>query len=129
MNKRIEIRNLQADWNENPRWSNVIRGYKAEDVVNLRGSVNIECTLARIGSEKLWNRVNQDKPLCALGAMSGNQAIQEIQAGLQAIYCSGWQVAGDGNSGGEMYPDQSLYAVDSVPKMIERINKALTRTD
>ena len=102
---------------------------KAEDVVNLRGSVNIECTLARLGSEKLWKLVNLETPLCALGAMTGNQAIQEIQAGLKAIYCSGWQVAGDGNSGGEMYPDQSLYAVDSVPKMINRINNALIRTD
>ena len=95
----------------------------------MRGSVNIECTLARLGSEKLWKLVNQENPLCALGAMTGNQAIQEIQAGLKAIYCSGWQVAGDGNSGGEMYPDQSLYAVDSVPKMINRINNALIRTD
>ena len=95
----------------------------------MRGSVNIECTLARLGSEKVWKLVNQEIPLCALGAMTGNQAIQEIQAGLKAIYCSGWQVAGDGNSGGEMYPDQSLYAVDSVPKMINRINNALIRTD
>ena len=129
MNKKIQIEKLNADWQKNPRWKNIVRGYSAEDVVNLMGTVNIECTLARIGSEKLWNLINQDKPLCALGAMSGNQAIQEIQAGLKAIYCSGWQVAGDGNSGGEMYPDQSLYAVDSVPKMIERINKALMRTD
>ena len=129
MNKKLQIEKLIADWQKNPRWNDVVRGYSAEDVVNLRGTLNIECTLARIGSEKLWNLINQDKPLCALGAMSGNQAIQEIQAGLKAIYCSGWQVAGDGNSSGEMYPDQSLYSVDSVPKMIERINKALMRTD
>lgn len=129
MDKKKEIVKLESDWSENSRWEGIIRGYKAEDVVNLRGTVNIECTLARLGSEKLWKLVNQETPLCALGAMTGNQAIQEIQAGLKAIYCSGWQVAGDGNSGGEMYPDQSLYAVDSVPKMINRINNALIRTD
>ena len=129
MDKKKEIAKLEADWSENSRWRGITRGYKAEDVVNLRGSVNIECTLARLGSEKLWKLVNLETPLCALGAMTGNQAIQEIQAGLKAIYCSGWQVAGDGNSGGEMYPDQSLYAVDSVPKMINRINNALIRTD
>ena len=128
MDKKKEIAKLEADWSKNSRWE-ITRGYKAEDVVNLRGSVNIEYTLARLGSEKLWKLVNQETPLCALGAMTGNQAIQEIQAGLKAIYCSGWQVAGDGNSGGEMYPDQSLYAVDSVPKMINRINNALIRTD
>ena len=129
MDKKKEIAKLEEDWSENSRWNGITRGYKSEDVVNLRGSVNIECTLARLGSEKLWKLVNQETPLCALGAMTGNQAIQEIQAGLKAIYCSGWQVAGDGNSGGEMYPDQSLYAVDSVPKMINRINNALIRTD
>jgi len=129
MDKIKAVAKLEADWSENSRWKGVTRGYKAEDVVNLRGSVNIECTLAKLGSEKLWRLVNQEAPLCALGAMTGNQAIQEIQAGLKAIYCSGWQVAGDGNSGGEMYPDQSLYAVDSVPKMINRINNALVRTD
>ena len=129
MDKKKEIAKIEADWSDNSRWNGITRGYKAEDVVNLRGSVNIECTLARLGSEKLWKLVNQEIPLCALGAMTGNQAIQEIQAGLKAIYCSGWQVAGDGNSGGEMYPDQSLYAVDSVPKMINRINNALIRTD
>jgi len=129
MDKKKEIAKLEADWSKNSRWKGITRGYTAEDVVNLRGTVNIECTLARLGSEKLWKLVNQEIPLCALGAMTGNQAIQEIQAGLKAIYCSGWQVAGDGNSGGEMYPDQSLYAVDSVPKMINRINNALIRTD
>ena len=129
MDKKKEIAKLEADWSENSRWKGITRGYKSEDVINLRGSINIECTLARLGSKKLWKLVNQETPLCALGAMTGNQAIQEIQAGLKAIYCSGWQVAGDGNSGGEMYPDQSLYAVDSVPKMINRINNALIRTD
>ena len=95
----------------------------------MRGSVLVEYTLARLGAEKMWRLVHQEKPLCALGALTGNQAIQEIQAGLKAIYCSGWQVAGDGNSSGQMYPDQSLYPVDSVPKMVERINNAFTRTD
>ena len=129
MNKEKQIVKLENDWKNNPRWDGIARDYSASDVVKLRGSMVIEATLARTGSEKLWNLINQSRPLCALGALSGNQAIQEIQAGLEAIYCSGWQVAGDGNSGGEMYPDQSLYSVDSVPKMVERINKAFIRTD
>jgi isocitrate lyase len=107
----------------------VERTYSAEDVVRLRGTVQVEHTLARHGAEKFWRLVNQEQPLCGLGALTGNQAIQEVQAGLKAIYCSGWQVAGDGNSSGEMYPDQSLYPVDSVPKMVQRINNALQRTD
>jgi isocitrate lyase len=129
MERSNEIRELERDWAENPRWSGVQRDYSAADVVQLRGSVLLEHTLARLGAEKLWRLVNQDEPLCALGALTGNQAIQEIQAGLKAIYCSGWQVAGDGNSAGQMYPDQSLYPADSVPKMVERINNALLRTD
>jgi isocitrate lyase len=129
MNRQDQIRQLESEWAESPRWKSVERGYSAEDVVKLRGTVQIEHTLAHRGSEKLWDLVNQEQPLCALGALTGNQAIQEIQAGLEAIYCSGWQVAGDGNSAGEMYPDQSLYPVDSVPKMVERINNAFIRTD
>ena len=129
MNKQKQIEQLRSEWAESPRWINVERNYSADDVVRLRGSVNIEHTLARLGAEKLWRLVNQESPLCALGALTGNQAIQEVQAGLKAIYCSGWQVAGDGNSSGEMYPDQSLYPVDSVPKMIARINNAFQRTD
>ena len=129
MNKEEQIIELENEWQTNPRWENVKRDYSAKDVVNLRGSIIIEATVAKKGAKKLWDLVNQEQPLCALGALTGNQAIQEIQAGLKAIYCSGWQVAGDGNSGGEMYPDQSLYSVDSVPKMIERINKAFIRTD
>jgi len=129
MDRQQDIRELEQAWSDNPRWANVRRDYRAADVVRLRGSVKIEHTLARLGSQKLWRLVNQDEPLCALGALTGNQAIQEVQAGLRAIYCSGWQVAGDGNSAGEMYPDQSLYPADSVPKMIERINNALLRTD
>jgi isocitrate lyase len=127
--KQDQIRKLESEWAQSPRWKGVTRDYSAEDVVKLRGSVLVEHTLAKLGAEKLWRMVNQEKPVCALGALTGNQAIQEIQAGLKAIYCSGWQVAGDGNSSGQMYPDQSLYPVDSVPKMVERINNAFTRTD
>lgn len=129
MQRKEQIRALEAEWADSPRWRGVERDYSAADVVKLRGSVQIEYTLARLGAEKLWRLVNQEKPLCALGALTGNQAIQEVQAGLKAIYCSGWQVAGDGNSAGQMYPDQSLYPVDSVPKMVERINNAFARTD
>ncbi len=129
MQRDEQIKALESEWAESPRWKGVQRDYSAEDVVKLRGSLLIEHTLARVGAEKLWCMVNQEEPVCALGALTGNQAIQEIQAGLKAIYCSGWQVAGDGNSAGQMYPDQSLYPVDSVPKMIERINNALLRTD
>ncbi|MDH3615559.1 MAG: isocitrate lyase [Gammaproteobacteria bacterium] len=129
MTRQEQINKLKSEWANSPRWKGVERGYSAEDVVKLRGSVQIEHTLARLGAEKMWRLVNQEEPLCGLGALTGNQAIQEVQAGLKAIYCSGWQVAGDGNSAGEMYPDQSLYPVDSVPKMVERINNALLRTD
>lgn len=129
MTRDEQISQLEADWENSPRWKGIRREYSAKDLMKLRGSVVIEHTLARLGAEKLWRLVNQEKPLCALGALTGNQAIQEIQAGLKAIYCSGWQVAGDGNSAGEMYPDQSLYPVDSVPKMVERINNAFLRTD
>ena len=129
MDKQEQIRQLQAEWKDSPRWNGIDRTYSAEDVVKLRGTVQIEYTLARLGAEKMWRLVNQEEPLCGLGALTGNQAVQEVQAGLKAIYCSGWQVAGDGNSAGEMYPDQSLYPVDSVPKMIERINNAFIRTD
>ena len=120
---------LAADWAENPRWRGVTRPYSATDVLRLRGSVHIEHSLARLGAEKFWSLVHSEPVIGALGCMSGNQAVQAIQAGLKAIYCSGWQVAGDGNSAGAMYPDQSLYPVDSVPKMVERINNALLRTD
>ncbi|MBT8077137.1 MAG: isocitrate lyase [Gammaproteobacteria bacterium] len=129
MQRSEQVRALEVEWANSPRWKGIERDYSAEDVVKLRGSVLVEHTLARLGSEKLWRLVNQEQPLCALGALTGNQAIQEIQAGLKAIYCSGWQVAGDGNSAGEMYPDQSLYPVDSVPKMVQRINNAFLRTD
>ena len=129
MSQSDQIQKLEAEWADSPRWSGVTRNYSAADVVKLRGSVQIEHTLARRGSEKFWRLINQEEPVCGLGALTGNQAIQEVQAGLKVIYCSGWQVAGDGNSAGEMYPDQSLYPVDSVPKMVERINNAFIRTD
>ncbi len=124
-----EIQALEADWADNPRWKDVTRTYSAEDVVRLRGSVHIEHSLARLGAEKFWRLLSTENVVSALGALTGNQAIQEVEAGLKAIYCSGWQVAGDGNTSAEMYPDQSLYPVDSVPKMVERINNALVRTD
>ena len=129
MNKQDQIKQLENDWENNSRWDGLQRPYSAEDVVNLRGSLNIEYTIAKTGSMKLWEMLKLDEPVTALGALTGNQAIQEIQAGLKAIYCSGWQVAGDNNSAGTMYPDQSLYPVDSVPKLVEKINNALIRTD
>jgi isocitrate lyase len=129
MTKAKDAGQLKREWSDNPRWTGITRPYSAEDVVRLRGSVHIEHSLARLGAEKLWSLLHSETVVSALGALTGNQAIEEVQAGLQAIYCSGWQVAGDGNSSGEMYPDQSLYAVDSVPKMVERINNALLRTD
>jgi isocitrate lyase len=129
MNKQEQIEALEFEWQQSPRWKGVTRTYSAADVVKLRGSVTIEHTLARLGAQKFWRLVNAEEPVCGLGALTGNQAIQEVQAGLKAIYCSGWQVAGDGNSAGQMYPDQSLYPADSVPKMVERINNALMRTD
>ena len=124
-----DAQQLQKDWSENLRWKGITRPYAAGDVVRLRGSVRIEYSLARLGAEKFWSLLHSEKVVSALGALTGNQAVEEVQAGLKAIYCSGWQVAGDGNSSGDMYPDQSLYAVDSVPKMVERINNALLRTD
>ena len=129
MSAKFEAEQLRREWASYPRWAGIERTYGPEDVIRLRGSVCIEHTLARLGAAKFWKLLQEDEVVTALGAITGNQAIQEIQAGLKAIYCSGWQVAGDGNSAGEMYPDQSLYPVDSVPKMIERINNALVRTD
>ncbi len=111
------------------RWEGVQRPYGPSEVARLRGSVRIEHTLARLGAEKFWRSLHAGEPVGALGCMTGNQAIQAVQAGLKAIYCSGWQVAGDANTAGEVYPDQSLYPVDSVPRLVERINNALLRTD
>jgi isocitrate lyase len=129
MTRQQQIDQLLADWGNNPRWQGIERPYSAEDVVKLRGSILIDHTLARVGAEKLWESLHGEDPVCGLGAMTGNQAIQEVQAGLKAIYVSGWQVAGDANSAETMYPDQSLYPVDSVPKLVKRINNALRRTD
>jgi len=124
-----QIAALEKDWAENPRWKGVKRGYTAADVVRLRGSLAIEHTLAKRGAEKLWTMLNTEPFVNTLGALTGNQAMQQVKAGLKAIYLSGWQVAGDANSGGEMYPDQSLYAVDSVPKVVKRINNTFKRAD
>lgn len=129
MNTTTQINELVNDWKENPRWSGIVRPYSAEDVVKLRPSIKIEYSLATHGANKLWELLQQNEPITALGCLTGNQAIQAVQAGLKAIYCSGWQVAGDHNSSGQMYPDQSLYPVDSVPKLVETINNALQRTD
>ena len=120
---------LAKDWQTNPRWKGVQRAYKAEDVVRLRGTVHIEHSLARLTSEKLWRYVNEKPFVNALGALTGNQAMQQVKAGLDAIYLSGWQVAGDANLSGQMYPDQSLYPADSVPNVVRRINSALKRAD
>jgi len=120
---------LAKDWAKNSRWKGIKRNYTAEDVVRLRGSVMVEHTLAKRGSEKLWNLVHTEPFVNALGALTGNQAMQQVKAGLKAIYLSGWQVAGDANVAGEMYPDQSLYPANSVPMVVKRINNTLTRAD
>jgi len=124
-----QIRALEQDWAHNPRWKGVRRTYSASDVVRLAGSVRIEHTLARRGAEKLWNLVNTEPFVNTLGALTGNQAMQQVKAGLKAIYLSGWQVAGDANIAGEMYPDQSLYPVNSVPSVVKRINNTFMRAD
>jgi len=129
MTKKEQIDKLNLEWFENPRWGGVERPYSAEDVVNLRGSINIEYTLAKQGSKKLWQLLSQGETVCALGAITGNQAVQQVQAGLNAIYCSGWQVAADNNTYDSMFPDQSLYPVDSVPSLVRKINNSLLRTD
>jgi isocitrate lyase len=124
-----EITKLEQEWATNPRWKGVKRGYDAAEVVKLRGSVQIEHTLARRGAEKLWQLVNNEPFVNALGALTGNQAMQQVKAGLKAIYLSGWQVAGDANLAGEMYPDQSLYPANSVPAVVRRINNTFQRCD
>ena len=120
---------LRKEWQTNPRWKGVERPYKAEDVVRLRGTVHIEHSLARLGAEKLWRFIHEKPFVNALGALTGNQAMQQVKAGLDAIYLSGWQVAGDANLSGEMYPDQSLYPANSVPSVVKRINNTLLRAD
>src|SRR4029077_9983106 len=124
-----DIAALQKDWKENPRWKGVKRGYDAADVVALRGSLKIEHTLAKLGAEKLWTLCNERPFVNSLGALTGNQAMQQVRAGVPAIYLSGWQVAADANDSLSMYPDQSLYATTSVPTVVKRINNALMRAD
>jgi isocitrate lyase len=120
---------LEKDWATNPRWKGIERGYSAADVVRLRGSFPIEHTLARRGAEKLWNMLHTEPYVNCLGALTGGQAMQQVKAGIKAIYLSGWQVAADNNSYASMYPDQSLYPVDSVPTVVERINNTFRRAD
>ena len=129
MNRDQAIAETRSDWKSNPRWQGVQRPYSAEDVYRLRGTVRIEYSLARRGAEKLWKLVNEEAFVNALGALTGNQAMQQVKAGLKAIYLSGWQVAADANLAGEMYPDQSLYPSDSVPAVVRRINNTLLRAD
>jgi isocitrate lyase len=120
---------LTALWNDHPRWEGITRPYSAEDVLRLRGSIQIEHTLARMGAERLWQLLHHQPYVPALGALTGNQAVQQVKAGLEAIYLSGWQVAADANLSGQMYPDQSLYPANSVPHVVKRINQALQRAD
>jgi isocitrate lyase len=120
---------LTHEWKNNPRWKGIERPYTAEDVLRLRGSIHIEHTLARLGAERLWELLQTEPYVNSLGALTGNQAVQQVQAGLKAIYVSGWQVAADANNAGQMYPDQSLYPADSVPNVCRRINSALQRAD
>ncbi|MFG6148096.1 isocitrate lyase [Halobacillus sp. B23F22_1] len=125
--ERIEA--LRQDWKNNERWEGITRPYEPEDVIRLRGSIDIQHTLAEHGAEKLWNLLHKEDYVHALGALTGNQAMQQVKAGLKAIYLSGWQVAADANLSGHMYPDQSLYPANSVPQVVKRINQALQRAD
>src|SRR6185436_790080 len=120
---------IERDWENDPRWDGITRDYTADDVLRLRGSIDIEYTLAHLGAERLWRLMHEQPYVSALGALTGNQAIQQVRAGLKAIYLSGWQVAADANLSGHMYPDQSLYPSNSVPQVVKRINQALQRAD
>src|SRR3974390_684776 len=120
---------LEGRWQSDPRWKGITRPYRAADVERLRGTVPIEYTLARLGAERLWKLLHSEPYVAALSASTGNQAVQQIEGGLQAIYISGWQVAADANLSGQMYPDQSLYPADSVPNLVRKINQALQRAD
>ncbi|MGB8645182.1 MAG: isocitrate lyase [Anaerolineae bacterium] len=126
---QAQVIELQNDWKTNPRWEGITRKYSASDVVRLRGSIQFCYTLAEMGATRLWHLLHTDPFIRALGAVTGNQAVEQVAAGLKAIYLSGWQVAGDGNEALQMYPDQSLYPVTSVPNMIKRLNNALIRAD
>src|ERR1700730_6485161 len=129
MMSRQLVEELTHSWKTDTRWQGVKRPYTAEDVFKLRGSIPIEYTLARLGAERLWNLLHTEPYVAALGALNGHQAVQQVKAGLQAIYLSGWQVAADANLAGNMYPDQSLYPANSVPDVVRRINNALLRAD
>jgi len=129
MKNQDRIQELVTDWTVNPRWKGIERPYTAEEVVKLQGSYKLDYSIARLGAQKLWKKLNDQDFVAGLGALTGNQAVQEVEAGLEAIYLSGWQVAADANVAGEMYPDQSLYPVNSVPMVIKRINNALLRRD
>lgn len=129
MSYQEEVKKLKEAWEKESRWQGIERPYSAEDVLKLRGSLQIEHTLARRGAEKLWKLLHEEHHVKALGALTGNQAVQQVRAGLKAIYLSGWQVAADANLAGEMYPDQSLYPANSVPHVVKRINQALQRAD
>jgi isocitrate lyase len=124
-----DVAKLVRSWDSEPRWQGITRHYSAEDVIRLRGTVQIEYTLARMGAERLWDLLSSEPYIPALGALTGNQAVQQVKAGLKAIYLSGWQVAADANLAGQMYPDQSLYPANSVPQVVRRINAALQRAD
>ena len=127
--RQDQVNELESEWASNDRWAGIRRTYSAADVVRLRGSVRVEHTLARRGAEKLWRLLRDEPFVNTLGALTGNQAMQQVRAGLKAIYLSGWQVAGDANVAGEMYPDQSLYPANSVPLVVKRINNTFTRAD
>jgi isocitrate lyase len=129
MTKKERIAQLNKNWENNARWRGVERPYTAEDVIKLSGSVKIDYTLARLGANRFWDLLQREPYVSALGALTGNQAVQQVQAGLKAIYLSGWQVAADANVAGQMYPDQSLYPADSVPAAVRKINNALLRAD
>ena len=122
-------KSLEVSWKNDPRWEGILRPYSAADVERLRGTLHIEYTLAKSGAERLWQLLHSEPFVKALGAMTGNQAVEQVAAGLQSVYASGWQVAADANNSGQMYPDQGLYPADSVPKLVRTINNALQRAD
>src|SRR5258706_4859873 len=127
--RKVQAQRLQREWTELGRWKGIKRGYAADEVVRLRGSLQVEHTLARRGAERLWRLLQDELLVNSLGALTGNQAMQQVKAGLKAIYLSGWQVAADANLAGDMYPDQSLYPVNSVPAVVRRINNTFQRCD
>ncbi|HMQ51904.1 MAG TPA: isocitrate lyase, partial [Anaerolineae bacterium] len=129
IDRKQQIEEIQSSWDNDPRWQGIKRNYTAEDVEALRGSVQIEYTLARMGANRLWELLHTEDYVHALGALSGNQAMQMVKAGLKAIYLSGWQVAADANLAAQMYPDQSLYPANSAPALVKRINNTFQRAD